>query len=85
MSEFEEYITGQLDLQDMHNARNRAVEASVCLDPPIGCGLIATAFRDGLSAAEYRITGLCQTCQDKMYAYGQEVVDEYLPDDEPPF
>lgn len=75
-----------IDLGGIHEARDRAVAASVCLDPPIGCGLIATAFRDALSASEYRITGMCQSCQDKMYAYGQEIEGEYLPlGQEPPF
>jgi len=34
------------------------------------CGLKVnpvTDFRDGLSAREHRISGLCQKCQDKMF------------------
>jgi hypothetical protein len=87
MSEFEEYLTAQHDLQAFHEPRDRAVEAGLCQDPPIGCGLVATAFRDALSAREYQITGLCQSCQDKMYDAEavRELEEEYLPDDEPPF
>lgn len=91
MSEFENYLTGTFDLGVIHDARNRAVEAGLCLDPPTGCGMIAAAFRDALSAAEYRITGLCQSCQDGMYGYlayteAHDGAGEYLPDEEiPPF
>jgi hypothetical protein len=44
-----------------------AVAERRCLKPPIGCGLPLgepQPFRDGASMREYRITGLCQTCQD---------------------
>lgn len=93
MSEFEEYITGQLDLGVLHAARDRAIANSVCLDPPTGCGQLAVVFRDELSFREYQITGLCQVCQDNAEAYyAQEEAkyqrEEYLESlelDEPPF
>ncbi len=30
------------------------------------CGMIITGFRDSLSRKEYEITGVCQTCQDRI-------------------
>jgi hypothetical protein len=43
-----------------------------CIAPPNGCGQpigpLATAFRDRTSRAEYGIVGLCQRCQDAIYA-----------------
>lgn len=77
MSEFEEYITGQLDLGVMHAARDRAIANSVCLDPPTGCGQLAVVFRDELSFREYQITGLCQVCQDNMEAYYAQQEAQY--------
>lgn len=31
------------------------------------CGKDATEFKDALSAKEYRISGMCQKCQDKTF------------------
>lgn len=31
------------------------------------CGGAATSFSDELSRTEYRISGLCQSCQDKVF------------------
>lgn len=39
-----------------------------CIKPPLGCGGEALDFRDRTSLNEYRITGLCQRCQDNMGA-----------------
>ena len=33
----------------------------------VSCGKAATVFRDKLSAKEYGISGLCQTCQDEIF------------------
>ena len=41
-----------------------AVAEKRCLRPPIGCGEPIVGFRDRDSYREWRITGLCQTCQD---------------------
>jgi hypothetical protein len=42
-----------------------------CGKPPTETGLnygpLAFLFRDELSAREYRISGLCQTCQDETF------------------
>jgi hypothetical protein len=35
-----------------------------CLKPPIGCGKSSPVFSNPTSAAEYRITGLCEDCQN---------------------
>lgn len=42
-----------------------------CMKPPIGCGRPLTeaqpgGFKDYISTKEYLISGLCQSCQDKM-------------------
>jgi len=34
------------------------------------------AFRDWLSAAEYRISGLCQSCQDDVFDESDDLDDE---------
>lgn len=47
--------------------RTTAIEGDRCLRTPIGCGEPATKFRDELSVREYRISGLCQKCQDKVF------------------
>lgn len=43
-----------------------------CVSPPMGCGRplrsgLSTAFRDQSSRDEYRLTGMCQDCQDKLF------------------
>jgi hypothetical protein len=47
--------------------RRIAIRADRCQPAPIGCGGPATEFRDHLSAKEYRISGLCQKCQDAIF------------------
>ena len=54
--------------------RTSAINDNKCVDPPFGCGGPATEFRDQLSAREYRISGLCQICQDKIFT--SEIDDE---------
>jgi len=49
-----------------------AVAAGRCLKPPIGCGEYGPAFRDRDSYREWTVTGLCQTCQDKIEAAARE-------------
>lgn len=44
-----------------------------CVSPPMGCGeplprSLPTAFRDHVSRSEYDVTGLCQACQDGLFA-----------------
>jgi len=47
--------------------RKSSVRANICVSAPIGCGLPATKFKDAISAKEYTISGLCQTCQDRVF------------------
>lgn len=47
--------------------RQDAVTIGFCVLPPFGCGKPVTAFDDALSAREFQISGLCQTCQDSIF------------------
>jgi hypothetical protein len=55
------------DFLEKNFGRTTAIEGNKCLDPPIGCGKPITGFRNELSAKEYRISGLCQDCQDTVF------------------
>jgi len=48
------------DLQKVLNNRE-------CIPEPIGCGKKVEEFRDDVSEKEYGISGLCQSCQDKIF------------------
>jgi hypothetical protein len=54
--------------QTLTDARNfnRCVMCSKAVDP-IGTDPAMGGFRDALSAKEYRISGMCQDCQDKIF------------------
>jgi len=54
-------------LLEVLGGRTTAIVNRQCLPPPIGCGRPITPFRDNLSLKEYRISGLCQECQDKIF------------------
>jgi vacuolar-type H+-ATPase catalytic subunit A/Vma1 len=42
---------------------------TTCIPKPFGCGKkITTEFRDKLSETEFSISGLCQECQDIVFA-----------------
>jgi len=47
--------------------RTTAITTDTCVRQPYGCGKPALAFRDSLSRDEYRISGLCQDCQDLVF------------------
>ena len=47
--------------------RTTAIESNKCVRKPIGCGEPIKGFRDELSEREYRISGLCQNCQDEIF------------------
>lgn len=53
-------------LEDM-TGRTTAIKAQLCVRKPYGCGEPMGPFRDVLSAKEYTISGLCQTCQDSIF------------------
>lgn len=47
--------------------RTTAITGNMCVPRPAGCGGPATEFRDQKSEKEYRISGLCQKCQDAIF------------------
>ena len=47
--------------------RTTAITSNKCIPPPIGCGKMVGAFRNPISEKEYRISGLCQDCQDEIF------------------
>lgn len=47
--------------------RRDAINNNLCQPAPIGCGGVANVFRDEISRREYRISGLCQKCQDSVF------------------
>jgi hypothetical protein len=60
--------------------RRETINKLKCIPQPYGCGrdvqarisiqredIEKGAFRDELSVREYRISGLCQLCQDKIF------------------
>lgn len=49
------------------SGRTTAIEADRCVDEPIGCGKAVGDFKDDLSEGEYRLSGLCQICQDDLF------------------
>lgn len=51
------------ELLDSMTDRTNRIEKNVCTF----CGKPATVFRDDISRKEYRISGLCQECQDKVF------------------
>lgn len=60
--------------------RRESITSLRCVPKPVGCDKLLTetrfaestggdgVFRDELSAKEYRITGMCQDCQDAFQA-----------------
>lgn len=54
-------------------SRTSSIKSNRCIPPPIGCGKEVTlkSFRDELSIREYKISGLCQQCQDEIFGNGR--------------
>lgn len=50
----------------------KATEGFIRHDVCVSCGQQATEFRDALSRKEYRISGLCQECQDSVFGNSEE-------------
>lgn len=44
-------------------SNTEAIHARQC----VTCGAEATEFRDKLSMKEYRVSGMCQACQDSVF------------------
>jgi hypothetical protein len=60
-------------LRDMFGFdRIKVIQSNTCAPPPIGCGKPALHFRDAISEAEYKISGFCQECQDKIFVADPE-------------
>lgn len=55
-----------------------AIATGTCISPPLGCGQKVAGFTDETSAREYKITGHCQNCQDRIYAELAEEEEESL-------
>ncbi len=55
-----------------------AIRADRCIKPPVGCGGPAVEFADDLSRQEFRISGLCQKCQDSVFG-AEEWIDPVNP------
>ncbi len=51
----------------MINPDTKGRRASILGDVCAICNKSATVFKDDLSRKEYRISGLCQRCQDKLF------------------
>jgi len=64
------------NLLEKMTGRTTQIRQNRCINPPIGCGEPAIEFDDELSKKEYRISGLCQACQDKVFYSDYE--DELL-------
>lgn len=43
--------------------RTDSIKSGIC----VVCGTPAHTFRDALSEKEYRISGMCQSCQDNVF------------------
>lgn len=54
-------------LEALGGNRLAAIRGNRCVDVPIGCGKVAENFDGVLSAKEYTISGLCQTCQNEVF------------------
>lgn len=42
----------------------------------VTCGKPVGEFKDQISKDEFRISGMCQECQDKTFAYAKKVAEE---------
>jgi hypothetical protein len=56
--------------------RTSSITSGVCIPPPVGCGKKIEGFRDEISEREYRISGLCQDCQDSVFGSDEEEEDD---------
>jgi uncharacterized CHY-type Zn-finger protein len=54
------------------NSFGRQVSQSIHEDICVSCGKPAVEFKDTLSRKEYRISGLCQNCQDIVFAIPED-------------
>ena len=49
--------------------RQGSIKENVCVNPPIGCGQPISNFGlwSEIEQAEYKISGLCQSCQQEIF------------------
>lgn len=59
-----EQALDDLTQQAFGRSRTESIRGNVC----VGCGGPAEVFSDPVSRQEYRISGLCQQCQDQVFA-----------------
>lgn len=52
--------------------RVKVIASNLCAPHPIGCGQPVLHFRDAISEREYKISALCQKCQDKLFGCEEE-------------
>ena len=58
-----EQLLEDLAVEAFGNSRKESFDKLLC----VSCGNSAGAFDDLVSAREYRISGLCQTCQNEVF------------------
>lgn len=71
-------------VDELFPGRKEAIEQGKCFGPVAfekceGDGT-ASKFKDEESKREYELTGLCQECQDVLYAYMEEMEGQEEPD-----
>ena len=54
--------------------RRISIIANRCVPAPIGCGKGVTfeSFRDEINVRDFKMTGMCQECQDKFDKTGED-------------
>lgn len=62
-----------VDLAFPQAKRQENTALGKCIEPPFGCGKPINHFRDEQSAKEYRISGMCQKCQDAFFVEPEEI------------
>ena len=60
------------------NGKDRVtcISEGICVTCDEAHGLVATSFRDDISRKEYSISGMCQSCQDEVFASDEADEDE---------
>ena len=53
----------EIEKASFGRGRSDSITSGYC----VTCGDPATSFKDVVSAKEYNISGMCQTCQDKIF------------------
>jgi len=67
------YKTPEIErLLERQYGRTTAIVNNKCINPPLGCGKDIVYFINSISRMEYTISGLCQTCQDKLFRKGNQ-------------